>query len=120
MLLKDKICIVTGAGKGLGKEIAKEFYAQGAKLSLITRSQSDVDDLISEFDNTMIDLKDNVSKEKNKMYEIEEKLSVVRTRCRANQLKLDQEIEQESKLQSRLREENLRLNQAKDRFEVQA
>ena len=54
MLLKDKICIVTGAGKGLGKEIAKEFYAQGAKLSLITRSQSDVDDLISEFDNERV------------------------------------------------------------------
>ncbi len=51
MLLKDKICIVTGAGKGFGREIAKEFYAQGAKLALITRSQSDVDDLNSEFDN---------------------------------------------------------------------
>jgi chromosome segregation ATPase len=86
----------------------------------IDAKRNEIRPLISEFDNTMIDLKDNVSKEKNKMYEIEEKLSVVRTRCRANQLKLDQEIEQESKLQSRLREENLRLNQAKDRFEVQA
>ena len=50
MLLKDKICIVTGAGKGFGREIAKEFYAQGAKLALITRSQSDINDLNSEFD----------------------------------------------------------------------
>ena len=49
MLLKDKICIVTGAGKGLGREIAREFYMQGAKLALITRSQTDVDDLILEF-----------------------------------------------------------------------
>ena len=46
MLLKDKVCIVTGAGKGFGEEIAKEFYAQGAKLALITRSQIDVNDLI--------------------------------------------------------------------------
>ena len=50
MLLKDKICIVTGAGKGFGREIAKEFYAQGAKLALITRSQPDINDLNSEFD----------------------------------------------------------------------
>jgi 3-oxoacyl-[acyl-carrier protein] reductase len=50
MLLKDKICIITGAGKGLGREVAKEFYAQGAKLALITRSQSDINDLNSEFD----------------------------------------------------------------------
>ena len=50
MLLKNKICIVTGAGKGFGREIAKEFYAQGAKLALITRSQSDINDLNSEFD----------------------------------------------------------------------
>ena len=50
MLLKDKVCIVTGAGKGFGREIAKEFYAQGAKLALITRSQSDINDLNSEFD----------------------------------------------------------------------
>ena len=59
------------------------------------------------FDNTMID-QGQCDKEKNKMYEVEEKLTVVRTRCSANQLKLDQEIEQESKLQSRFREENLR------------
>ena len=50
MLLKDKICIITGAGKGFGREIAKEFYAQGAKLALITRSQPDINDLNSEFD----------------------------------------------------------------------
>ena len=50
MLLKNKICIVTGAGKGFGREIAKEFYAQGAKLALITRSQSDINNLNSEFD----------------------------------------------------------------------
>jgi 3-oxoacyl-[acyl-carrier protein] reductase len=50
MLLKDKICIITGSGKGFGREIAKEFYAQGAKLALITRSQSDINDLNSEFD----------------------------------------------------------------------
>ena len=50
MLLKNKVCIVTGAGKGFGVEIAKEFYAHGAKLALITRSQEDVDSLMAKFD----------------------------------------------------------------------
>ena len=40
--LKDKVCIVTGSGKGIGLETAKLFYASGAKLSLITRSADDL------------------------------------------------------------------------------
>ena len=54
MLLKDKVCIITGAGKGFGEEIAKEFYAQGAKLALITRSQEDVDNLTVKFDSERV------------------------------------------------------------------
>lgn len=50
-LLQEKVCIVTGSGKGFGRDIARAYYAQGAKVAMITRSQSDVDDLISEFDN---------------------------------------------------------------------
>lgn len=53
-MLKDKVCIVTGAGKGFGKEIAKEFYAQGAKLALITRSQEDIDNLMVKFDSERV------------------------------------------------------------------
>ena len=49
-LLRDKVCIITGAGKGFGKAIAKKFADNGAKLALITRNQSDVDDLHREFD----------------------------------------------------------------------
>jgi NAD(P)-dependent dehydrogenase (short-subunit alcohol dehydrogenase family) len=54
ILLKDKVCIVTGAGKGFGKDVAKAYYAQGAKLALITRSKTDVDDLISIFDDKRV------------------------------------------------------------------
>jgi len=53
-LLKDKVCIVTGAGKGFGEEIAKEFYAQGAKLALITRSKEDIDNLMVKFDSERV------------------------------------------------------------------
>lgn len=48
-LLIDKVCIITGAGKGFGKAIAEKFLENGAKLALITRSQSDVDSLYTEF-----------------------------------------------------------------------
>jgi 3-oxoacyl-[acyl-carrier protein] reductase len=48
-LLEDKVCIITGAGKGIGRSIAKLFYDNGARLALITRSQDDIDSLKDEF-----------------------------------------------------------------------
>jgi len=48
-LLKDKVCIVTGAGKGIGRSITKVFMDNGAKLAVITRTQNDVDSLNAEF-----------------------------------------------------------------------
>lgn len=41
-LLKDKVCVVTGAGKGIGLETAKLFYREGAKLALISRDPADL------------------------------------------------------------------------------
>jgi len=49
-LLKDKVCVITGAGKGFGKTLAGVFLQHGAKLALITRSQDDVDQLMKELD----------------------------------------------------------------------
>ena len=31
MRLKDKVCIITGAGSGMGKRAAEMFAAEGAK-----------------------------------------------------------------------------------------
>lgn len=44
-LLKDKVCVITGAGKGFGRDLAMTFLAQGARLALITRSEDDANSL---------------------------------------------------------------------------
>lgn len=40
--IKDKICIITGSGKGIGRETARLFYQRGASLALITRNEDDL------------------------------------------------------------------------------
>ncbi len=46
--LEGKVCIVTGAGKGIGRETARLFHEHGAQLALITRSAEDFDSLREE------------------------------------------------------------------------
>ena len=43
MLLEGKIAIVTGASRGIGKEIARSFIAQGATVAFTYRSSEDAD-----------------------------------------------------------------------------
>jgi len=42
LALKGKVCIVTGAGKGFGREIAIKLANVGCKLALISRTESDL------------------------------------------------------------------------------
>ena len=58
--IKDKVCIITGAGKGIGRETARLFYDEGAKLALITRDESDLNSLKEEtgFDDNRVLLYD--------------------------------------------------------------
>ncbi|MBL97836.1 MAG: beta-ketoacyl-ACP reductase [Legionellales bacterium] len=40
--LKGKVCVITGAGKGFGLDLAKLYNSRGTRLALITRSTEDV------------------------------------------------------------------------------
>ena len=46
--LKDKICIVTGAGTGIGKGIARRFAKAGATLVLASRKVANLDETAEE------------------------------------------------------------------------
>ena len=40
--LNDKVCIVTGAGKGIGYDTAKLYYELGCNVAVITRDNEDI------------------------------------------------------------------------------
>jgi len=50
MKLENKIAIVTGAGKGIGKEIALALGAEGAQVILVSRTKTDLDLVASEIE----------------------------------------------------------------------
>ena len=44
--LKGKIAIVTGAGKGIGREAALAVAAKGATVAAVARTQADLDETV--------------------------------------------------------------------------
>ncbi|MBW3582283.1 MAG: SDR family oxidoreductase [Euryarchaeota archaeon] len=42
MDLRDKVCVVTGASRGIGKAVAEAFAARGAHLFLVARNERDL------------------------------------------------------------------------------
>lgn len=68
MRLKNKVCVISGAGKGIGRETAKLFYEEGACLALITRTGEDLDSLKDELqcsDDRVLAIEGDVSDEKS-------------------------------------------------------
>ena len=41
-LLKEKVCVITGVGKGFGRDLTRVYAENGARLALITRSSEDL------------------------------------------------------------------------------
>ncbi|MBM4315700.1 MAG: SDR family NAD(P)-dependent oxidoreductase, partial [Deltaproteobacteria bacterium] len=48
MNLKDKVAIITGAGRGLGRSVALAFGRQGAKIVLAARGREEIDQLVEQ------------------------------------------------------------------------
>jgi NAD(P)-dependent dehydrogenase (short-subunit alcohol dehydrogenase family) len=46
MLLKDRIAIITGGGRGIGRGVALRFAREGAKLALVDIEQSHLDETV--------------------------------------------------------------------------
>jgi NAD(P)-dependent dehydrogenase (short-subunit alcohol dehydrogenase family) len=50
MLLKDRIAIITGGGRGIGRGVALRYAREGAKLALVDLQQSHLDETAAELD----------------------------------------------------------------------
>jgi 3-hydroxybutyrate dehydrogenase len=50
MKLKDKVCVVTGAASGIGREIAKAFLAEGGKVVIADLGQDRADAAAKDLD----------------------------------------------------------------------
>ena len=61
--IKEKVIIVTGAGNGIGKEIVKLLYKEGAYVIVTDIKYDDVKKCIKEIDNNIIGLKLDVTSE---------------------------------------------------------
>ncbi|MCM2326218.1 MAG: SDR family oxidoreductase, partial [Candidatus Woesearchaeota archaeon] len=62
MDLKDKVIVITGASRGLGRELAKELDKEDCRLILVARTGSELESLKKELDSKSAVIMADVSK----------------------------------------------------------
>ncbi len=68
MKLKDRVAVVTGASKGIGRSIAEHYAGEGAKLVLCARSAgllSEVGDILKSAGSEVVTVKADMAEEKD-------------------------------------------------------
>jgi NAD(P)-dependent dehydrogenase (short-subunit alcohol dehydrogenase family) len=50
MKLKDKVTLITGAGRGIGKAVALDYAREGAKLAICARTASEIEETAREIE----------------------------------------------------------------------
>ncbi|MBS0290026.1 MAG: SDR family oxidoreductase [Proteobacteria bacterium] len=68
---ENKVVVITGGNSGIGKAIAKSFYAQGAKVVIFGRDGSKLQSVVEAFSGNITAIQGDVTKlsDLNKLYE---------------------------------------------------
>ena len=55
-MLENKVCLITGASKGIGKAIVEVFAKNNAIIYANARKEGDLDDILKVFENTQVEI----------------------------------------------------------------